>query len=91
MLDGLHLPTDDAHDQRGKAGRIEGVAKGAKLVDEAAEGPHVRLVVVLLPLAQLWRQVVRSSDCTLSIRRAGVQHFGETEVPELDLLLLRSS
>ena len=49
-------------DQRDEVFRGEGELEGAQLVEDAAEAPHVRLVVIRLPPADLGREVVRGPD-----------------------------
>mmetsp|Transcript_27864 Transcript_27864/g.66198 ORF Transcript_27864/g.66198 Transcript_27864/m.66198 type:complete len:241 (-) Transcript_27864:369-1091(-) len=77
------LPTDDLVDQELQAARFKRMLEGGHLVEKAAERPYVTLLVILLALADLWREVVRRPD------RGGckvvrvVEHLGDAKVAEL--------
>ena len=54
--------------------------EGAELVEDAAEGPDVALVVVGLLLAELGREVVGGADDGVGEVLGLVEHLGDAEV-----------
>ena len=67
---------------------MEGVLESAKLIQDAAQGPYVRLIGIRLVLAYLRRHVVRRAlHCERVVARA-LQHLGYTKVPEFDSIIL---
>lgn len=67
---------------------VEGVAERAHLVEDAAEGPDVRLLVVGLLLADLRGQVVGRADGGLGAVVGVLEHSGDAEVADFDLSVL---
>ena len=54
---------------------VEGMAQRKELVQNAAQGPDVRLVVVWFVFEQFWRHVVGCPDAGFGIVQGAVQHF----------------
>ena len=76
-------------DQRDKVVGGEGKLESAHLVQDAAEAPHVRLVVVRLPPADLGREVVRGPDGRSGQVQRVAQRFGNPEISDFDEVLRR--
>ena len=64
-MDGRVGAAEDLQDQVLHAARLEGVLQRGHLVQDAAHGPQVGLVVVRLVLANLRAEVVRCPDAGL--------------------------
>mmetsp|Transcript_85325 Transcript_85325/g.275354 ORF Transcript_85325/g.275354 Transcript_85325/m.275354 type:complete len:418 (-) Transcript_85325:326-1579(-) len=77
-------PGDDLQHQRRDVVGHKGLLQGQQLVKNNADGPDVRLAPVREVLANLGRQVVRSSDHRLGRAVGGLQDFGDAEVSQLD-------
>lgn len=60
--------------------------KSAELIEHAAEGPNVTLVVVWLLFAELWRKIIRRSDDRVGHILRLIQQFGDTQVANFDLI-----
>jgi hypothetical protein len=65
------------------------VAQSDHFVENAAEGPDVRLLIVWLLLTDLRRQIVRSTDSSLCAIVSVLEYSSNTEVTNLDLAVLR--
>ena len=65
------------------------MSESAHLVQDAAKRPNIRLLVVWLLLADLWRQVVRRTNGCLSAIIGVLEDPSDTEVSNLDLSTLR--
>ena len=62
--------------------------EGAELIEDAAKRPNVTLMIIRLLLAQLGTEVIwRADDCVCEVRRL-IQHLCNTQIPNLDLVLL---
>jgi hypothetical protein len=64
------------------------VAKSNHFVQDASKRPNIRLLVVRLLLADLWRQVIRSSYSCLSAIIGVLQNTSNTKVTNLDRPIL---
>lgn len=65
---------------------VEGGLKGGHLVEDAAEGPHIRLVVVRLVLPHLGAGVVRRSR--LGVEQTLLGDFGDIHVSQFNCSVL---
>lgn len=65
------------------------MAQGHHLVEDAAKGPDVRLLIVRLLLADFRRQVVRCSNGGLGTVVRVLENSCDTEISDLDLAILR--
>jgi len=62
---------------------VEGMAQCHHLIQNAAERPDVRLLVVRFFLADLWREVVRCANGSLCTVVSVLQHSRNSEVADL--------
>jgi len=60
------------------------MAQGHHLVEDAAEGPNIGLLIVGLLLADFWREIVRSSNSCLRTVVSVLEHTSDTEVANFD-------
>jgi hypothetical protein len=70
-----YLALDDLGGQVVKGVCVEGVVEGGHFVEDAAEGPDVRLVVVGLVFEDLRRHVVGGSDAGSSKVLGALHHL----------------
>ena len=66
---------------------VEGVVESGDLVENAAETPNIRFLVVRLFLADLRREIVRSADGGIGAVVGVLQYSGDAEVSNLDVSL----
>ena len=79
---------DDFHDEGALILRLKGMPKGTQLVEHAAQGPDVALVVVGLFFAEFGGEVVgRAYDGVRHILCL-IQQLGDAQITNLDLVLL---
>ena len=64
------------------------MAESNHFVQDASKRPNIRLLVVRFLLADLWRQVIRSSDSCLSAIIGVLQNTSNTKVTNLDRPIL---
>ena len=61
---------------------LEGWSEGCHLVYDAAKGPDVALLVVLLLVYQLWTHIVGCANMSVSKHGVLIHDTGETEVAQ---------
>mmetsp|Transcript_60896 Transcript_60896/g.154735 ORF Transcript_60896/g.154735 Transcript_60896/m.154735 type:complete len:209 (-) Transcript_60896:408-1034(-) len=76
------LRDDAVHQPQQRLG-LEGMPQDTHLVEHATQRPHVTLVIVGLPLADLGRHVVRRPQHRHRDGRSVVQHPGDAKVTDL--------
>ena len=67
---------------------MEGVLESAELIQDAAQGPDVRLVCVWLVLAYLRGHVVRRALHREGVIGGALQHLRDTKVSKFDGIIL---
>ena len=67
---------------------VESVLESAQLIQDAAQGPDVRLIGIRLVLAYFRRHVVRRALHCERVVAGALQHLGDTEVPKFDSIIL---
>mmetsp|Transcript_3661 Transcript_3661/g.10534 ORF Transcript_3661/g.10534 Transcript_3661/m.10534 type:complete len:532 (+) Transcript_3661:287-1882(+) len=80
--DGRELAPEDLVAQLAHRPGLEGHCEGGHLVEDAAQGPHIRGKGVWPALPDLRGHVVRRAD--LSLGHGVLEHLGNTQVPNLE-------
>ena len=83
--DGGVVATQDFEHEALHGVGVKGVPQCDHLVEDAAQRPYVRLLVVRLLLADLRREVVRSTDGRLGAIVSVLKHACNTEISDFNL------
>lgn len=77
---------DDFVDDHVERVSLKRSMQSAHFIENAAQHPHVRLIVIALPHADFRRKVVRSAERGFGKVVGALQHFGDAEVTQLHLV-----
>jgi hypothetical protein len=77
-------PSQDLENQPLHGVGVESMTKRHHLIEDTAKGPNIRLLVVGLLLANLWRQIVWSSDGRLGTVISVLENSCNTEITDFN-------